>query len=203
MLIKEIDNNEDLTYEIFIDKGINLIDKVYILIKQYNLIENNTEILIKEIKKKIEIIDIKKEDFEKLNTNFLYNHTKNNKDMMKDIMDKLHSLDIYLNNYIENFKNNIYYIYLQIKEFYKNHKYYNKDFFIYYENEIKEIDKLFFIYKEIKIDDQIDELFEHINNISNNYILVRKNILSINIITKLGELLKVENKKLRIIYEDL
>jgi hypothetical protein len=203
MLIKEIDNNEDLKYDIFIDKGIKLIDKVYILIKQYNVIENNTERLIKEIKKKIEIIDIKKRKFEKLNIDFKYNHTKNNKDIIKDIMDKLHSLDNYLNNYIENFKNNIYYVYLQIKEFYKNHKYYNKDFFIYYKNEIKEIDKLFSIYKEIKIDDQIDELFEHINNISNNYILLRKNILSINIITKLGELLKIENKKLIIIYEDL
>lgn len=203
MLIKEINNNEDLRYDIFIDKGINLIDKVYILIKQYNVIENNTEILINEIKKKIEKIDIKKDKFEKLNIDFKYNHTKTNKDMMKDIMDKLNSLDIYLNNYIKNSKNNIYYIYLQIKEFYKNHEYYNKDFFIYYKNEIIEIDKLFSIYKEIKIDDKIDELFEHINDISNNYILVRKNILSINIITKLGELLKAENKKLRIIYEKL
>lgn len=203
MLIKEIDNNEDLRYDIFIDKGIILIDKVHILIKQYNVIENNTEILINEIKKKIEIIDIKKKEFEKLNIDFKYNHTKTNKDMMKDIMNKLNSLDIYLNNYIKNFKNNIYYIYVQIKDFYKNYEYYDKDFFIYYKNEIIEIDKLFSIYKEIKIDDKNDELFEHINNISNNYILVRKNILSINIITKLGELLKVENKKLRIIYEKL
>lgn len=201
--MKKIDNNEDLRYDIFIDKGINLIDKVYILIKQYNIIENNTEILINEIKKKIEIIDIKKDEIEKLNIDFKYNHTKTSKDMMKDIMKKLNILDIYLNNYIKKFKNNIYYIYVQIKEFYKNHEYYNKDFFIYYKNEIIEIDKLFFIYKEIKIDDKIDDLFEHINNISNNYILVRKIILSINIITKLGELLKVENNKLRIIYENL
>lgn len=203
MMIKKIDNNEDLRYDIFIDKGINLIDKVYIIIKQYNIIENNTEILINEIKKKIEIIDIKKEEFEKLTIDFKYNNKKSNKDMMKDIMKKLNSLDIYLNNYIKIFKNNIYYIYLQIKEFYKNHKYYNKDFFIYYNNEIIEIDKLFSIYKEIKIDDKIDELFEHIDNIYNNYILVRKNILTINIITKLGEILKIENKKLKIIYEDL
>ena len=203
MLIKEIDNNEDLRYDIFIDKGINIIDKVYILIKQYNVIENNTEILINEIKKKIVIIDTKKEEFEKLNIDFKYNHTKTNKDMMIDILNKLNSLDIYLNNYIKNFRNNIYYIYVQIKEFYKNHEYYDKNFFIYYKNEIIEIDKLFSIYKEIKIDDKIDELFEHINNISNNYILVRKSILSINIITRLGELLKVENKKLRIIYEKL
>lgn len=203
MLIKEIDNNEDLKYDIFIDKGIILIDKVYILINQYNGIEINTEILINEIKKKIEIIDIKKEVFEKLIIDFKYNNTKTNKDMMKDIMKKLNSLDIYLNNYIKNFKNNIYYIYLQIKEFYKNHEYYNKYFFIYYKNEIIEIDKLFSIYKEIKINDKIDELFEHINNISNNYILIRKIILSINIITNLGEILKVENEKLRIIYKNL
>lgn len=203
MLIKEIDNNDNLRYDIFIDKGINLIDKVYILINQYNVIEKNTEKLINEIKKKVEIIDIKKEDKEKINIDFKYNHTKTNKDMMKDIMNKLNSLDIYLNNYIKNFKNNIYYIFVQIKEFYKNHEYYNKEFFIYYKNEIIEFDKLFSIYKEIKIDDKKDELFEHINNISNNYILVRKNILSINIIIKLGELLKIENKKIRIIYEKL
>lgn len=203
MLIKEIHDNEDLTYDIFIDKGINLIDKVHILIKQYDLIENNTEILIKKIKNKIEIIDIKKKDFSKSGTDFKYKNTKNDKDIMKDIMDKLYVLDVYLNNYIDFFKNNIYYVYLQIKEIYKNSKYYNKEFFIYYKNEIEEIDKLFSIYKKIKIDDQIDELFEHIINISNNYILVRKIILCISIIIKLGELLKVENKKLRIIYEDL
>lgn len=203
MLIKEIHDNEDLTYDIFIDKGIKLIDKVHILIKQYDLIENNTEILIKKIKNKIEIIDIKKDDFSKSDTDFKYKNTKNDKDIMKDIMDKLHILDIYLNNYIEFFKNNIYYVYLQIKEIYKNSKYYNKEFFIYYKNEIEEIDKLFSIYKKIKIDDQIDELFKHIINISNNYILVRKIILCISIIIKIGELLKVENKKLRMVYENL
>lgn len=203
MLIKEIHDNEDLTYDIFIDKGIKLIDKVHILIKQYDLIKNNTEILIKKIKNKIEIIDIKKDDFSKSDTDFKYKNTKNDKDIMKDIMDKLHVLDIYLNNYIEFFKNNIYYVYLQIKEIYKNSKYYNKEFFIYYKNEIEEIDKLFSIYKKIKIDDQIDELFKHIINISNNYILVRKIILCISIIIKIGELLKVENKKLRMVYENL
>lgn len=203
MLTKEIENNDDLRYDIFIDKGIKLIDKIFILIKQYNVIENNINNLINEIKKKIEIIDIKKDDFLKLNIDFKYDHDKTNKKMIKDIMNKLNILDIYLNNYIKNFRNNIHYIYLYIKEFYKNHKYYNKEFFIYYKNEIKEIDELISIYKEIKINDKVDEIFEHINNISNNYILVRKNILSINIITKIGELLKVENEKLIIIYENL
>lgn len=203
MLIKEIENNDDLRYDIFIDKGINLIDKIFILIKQYNVIENNINNLISEIKKKIEITDIKKDDFLKLNIYLKYDHDKTNKKMIKDIMNKLNNLDIYLNNYIKNFRNNIHYIYLYIKEFYKNHKYHNEKFFIYYKNEIKEIDELISIYKEIKINDKVDEIFEHINSISNIYILVRKNILSINIITKIGELLKVENEKLLIIYENI
>jgi hypothetical protein len=74
---------------------------------------------------------------------------------------------------------------------------------MHYKNEIKEIEDLFSVYKEIEINFDGDELFEHIINISNNYVLIRKIILSINIIIKIGELLKIENNKLKIIYEDL
>lgn len=43
--------NEKLTYGIFVEKGIKLIEKIYILIYQYNTIINNTETLIDIIKK--------------------------------------------------------------------------------------------------------------------------------------------------------
>lgn len=201
----EVNEKENLTYEIFIDKAISLIDKIYILIQQYNTIKDNTEILIDKIRNKINMINIEKEVPKKLNTDYKFNYTKidKNKDIMKDIMNKLYILDAFLNNYIENFKTYISYNHLQIKELCKEDKYYNKEFFINYENEIKEIDKLISIYKEININDKTDDLFEHIINISNNYILTRKIILSINIIIKLGEILKNQNKKLKIIYEDL
>lgn len=199
--------NENLKYDVFINKGIFLIDKIYSIIKQYNTIKNNTELLINEIQKKI-IINIKEENYEFLKINSNLNNIKIDevqdiKNLIKNIMKKLYDLDILLNNYIENFKNYIYYKYLQIKELYKNDKHKNNDFFIYYENEIKEIDKMFFRYKKINTNDEINDLFEHIINISNVYVLVTKNILSINIVIKIGEILKKQNTIFKIIYKDL
>lgn len=200
--------NEKLTYEIFIDKGINIINKIYILIQQYNKMKDNTEILIDKIKKNIKIINMEKENYKKLNIdlNFNYIEIDKNKDiitLIKNIKDRLCILDLLLNNYVENFKNYISCKYLQIKELYKNNKYYNEEFCINYENEVKEIDKLIFNYREFNTDNQSDDLFGHIINISNVYILITKNILNMNIITKIGEILKKQNTVLKIIYKDL
>lgn len=202
MLVKEINNDETLTYKVFIDKGIFLVDKVYNIIDQYKKIEENTDMLIEQIKKRIRINSIEKENYEKIDINDKLNKVeiKDEKDIIKNVAEKLHNLDLYINNYIKTFKNKIYYISLNIKKIYKKE---DKEFFSYYETEIKEINMLISKYEKIILDDNLDELFEHIINISNIYILITKIIISINIIIKLGELLKIENKKLKLIYENL
>lgn len=198
MLVKEINNDETLTYKVFIDKGIFLIDKIYNIIDQYKKIQENTDMLIEQIKKRIRINSIEKENYEKIDINDKLNKVeiKDENDIIKNIAEKLHNLDLYINNYIKTFKNKIYYISLNIKKE-------DKEFFSYYETEIKEINMLISKYEKIILDDNLNELFEYIINISNIYILITKIIISINIIIKLGELLKIENKKLKLIYEIL
>jgi hypothetical protein len=202
MLVKEINNDETLTYKIFIDKGIFLIDKICNIIDQYKKIEENTDMLIEQIKKRIRMNSIEKENYEKIDINDKLNkmEIKDEKDIIKNIAEKLHNLDLYINNYIKKFKNKIYHISLNIKKIYKKD---DKEFFSCYETEIKEINMLISKYEKNILNDNLDELFERIINISNIYILVTKIIISINIIIKLGELLKIENKELKSIYENL
>lgn len=204
-IIEEIEETnferENLTYEVFIDKGINLIEKIYILIYQYNNIKDNTEILIDKIMKKIKIINIKKENYKKMdmdlkNDYIEINESKDITYLIKNIKNKLFTLNILLNNYIKNFINYTSYKSLQIKELYQKD---DTD----YENEIKEIDKLISSYGQINTNDITNDLFDHIINISNIYILITKIILCINIITKIGEILKKQNTILKIIYKDL
>lgn len=201
MLIKE-NNNEDLTYEIFIEKSIKLLDKINIILNQYNTIENNTEILIKKIKKKLKIYTKRKDTSEKSEYKTVEDR-EYDKDIMKNLMNKLYKLNMSLNKYMKRLKINIYDVYLEIQKLYENSKYYDKDFNIHYKDKIKEIEDSFSIYEKIEINNEIDDLFEHINNISNNYILTTKIVLSINIIINLGELLKLQNTKLKIIYNDV
>lgn len=198
---------ENLTYEVFIDKGIKLIEKIYILIHQYNRIKDNTEILIDEIGKKIKIINMKKENYKKLDINLKIdleiNESKDITYLVKNIKNKLYKLNILLNNYIENFKNYISYKILQIKELWQKEECYNKKDYEDYDREVKEIDKLIFQHGQINTNDITDDLFGHIINISNIYILITKNILCINIITNIGEILKKQNTILKIIYKNL
>lgn len=200
--------NEKLTYGIFVEKGIKLIEKIYILIYQYNTIINNTETLIDIIKKKINSINLKKEIFKKLDTDlnfddFEKNETKNIKYLMKNIKNRLCNLDILLNNYVKNLKNYIFHKFLQIEELYKSDNIFDKENHKNHENEIKEIDKLICFYEKFNIKDVTNDLFEHIINISNIYILNTKNILCINIITRMGEILKEQNTIFKIIYKNL
>lgn len=197
--------NENLTYEVFIDKGIKLIEKIYILIHQYNRIKDNTETLIDEIGKKIKIINMKKENHKKLDIDLkidLENYeSKDIAYLVKNIKNKLFNLNILLNNYVENFKNYISYKSLQIKELCQ--EFCDKKNYADYDRVIKEIDKLIFRYGEFNTNDITNNLFDHIINISNIYILITKNILCINIIINIGEILKKQNTILKIIYKDL
>jgi hypothetical protein len=204
MLIKEIDENEDLTYKIFIDKGLKLINKVHVIIMQYDSIINNNEKLFEKIKLSIKEINIKKETYKKTEIDDVFKnlYIDDNNDLIKKIANKLLILDIYLNNYLKKFKNNIHYTYLFIKEINKNYKY-DSESDIKYEKQVKEIDVLISFYKEIKLNDNFDDIFEHVYNISNIYILIKKIIINVNILIMLGELLKVENKQLKTIYKNL
>jgi predicted nucleic acid-binding protein len=195
MLIEEIKDNNDLTYKIFIDKGIKLIEKVEIIIEQYNKIRDNNEIMIDSIKKEI--------DFEKkinkikvLNNNESYVEEGN--DLMEKIMNKLYKLNVFLHNYIETSKKMIHDIHLNIQEIYKKLKY-DIDENITYEEDIEIFNKLFSSCKDIIIDNNND-IFKYITNISNNYKLSTKIILYINSIILLGEISKKQNIKLKNIY---
>lgn len=195
MLIEEIKDNNDLTYKIFIDKSIKLIEKVEIVIEQYNKIRDNNEIMIDSIKKEI--------DFEKkinkikvLNNNESY--LEEGYDLMEKIMNKLYKLNVFLHNYIETSKKKIHDIHLNIQEIYKKLKY-DIEENITYEEDIEIFNKLFSSCKDIIIDNNND-IFKYITNISNNYKLSTKIILYINSIILLGEISKKQNIKLKNIY---
>ena len=194
MLIEDIKDDNDLTYKIFIDKSINLLEKVYIIIEQYNKIRSNNEMLTNEIKKTIKVDENlnKKQD---LNNNPEID-IGDNENLMKNIMNKLYKLNTFLNNYIETFRNDVYNTHLDIEKIYKELGYDISEI-IYFEKDNKEFNNLFSSCKNININSNTDDIFEHINNISNNYKLTTKIILYINSIILLGEISKKQNINLK------
>lgn len=198
MLIKEIDeSNLDLSYEIFIDKSIKLLERVFIIIKQYNEIRNNNYTLTCEIKKVIKL-STKAYIFKYINNNIEIEINRD-EELMKKLMNKLFMLNTCLNNYIKDFRNDIHNTYLNIQEIYKELKYDITEITICYEKESKDFDKLFSSIKYIEINNT-DDIFEHINNISNNYKLTTRIILLIHCMLYLGELLKMQNTTLKKLY---
>lgn len=202
MLIKEIDeSNVDLSYEIFIDKSINLLEKVFIIIKQYNEIRNNNYTLTCEIKKVIKL-STKVYIFKDINNNIEID-INSGEELMKKLMNKLFMLNTCLNNYIKDFRNDMHNTYLNIQEIYKELKYDISEITICYEKESKEFDKLFSSIKYIEINNNTDDIFEHINNISNNYKLTTRIILYTHTMLFLGELLKMQNTTLKKLYNEM
>lgn len=195
MLIEDIKENNDLTYKIFIDKSINLLEKVYIIIEQYNKIRSNNKILTNEIKKIIKI-DENIDNIKDLNNNPEID-IGDNEDLMKNLMNKLYKLNTFLNNYIKTFRNDVYNTHLNIQKIYKELKYDISEIIIYYEKDNKELNNLFSLCKNIIINSNTDDIFEHINDISNNYKLTTKIILYINSIIFLGETSKKQNINLK------
>lgn len=194
--------NEELTYKVFIEKGIKLIDKSLIIICQYNTIINNTEFLINKIKNKTKLINIKEMSYKKLeiDLNFDISEIKEIKDkkiIMRKLKNKLYNLDILLNNYIKNLKSHIFYTYSLIKELS-----YEKNV-VNHEIDFNDIENLIIYYEKIETKCLTDDLFEHIINISNIYILNTKIILCINIIIGIGEILKKHNMILKTIYKKM
>lgn len=202
MLIKEIKNNENndnLTYDIFIDKGINLLEKVKVIIKQYCKIKDNNKLLINKIKDKINLKNNNKDMDDYKNNDF---NIENNENIIKNIMKKLYKLNNFLLNFINYFKYNTNNIYLIIQEISNILNYDSTKFLMNYEKEIKKVDVLFSSHKKIIIEDDSDNIFEHINNISNTYNLITNIILNIHAIIYLGEILKNQNIILRDIYKE-
>lgn len=202
MLIKEIKNNENndnLTYDIFIDKGINLLEKVKVIIKQYCKIKDNNKLLINKIKDKINLKNNNKDMDDYKNNDF---NIENNENIIKNIMKKLYKLNNLLLNFINYFKDNTNNIYLIIQEISNILNYDSTKFLMNYEKEIKKVDVLFSSHKKIIIEDDSDNIFEHINNISNTYNLITNIILNIHAIIYLGEILKNQNIILRDIYKE-
>lgn len=199
MLIEEIKDNNDLTYKIFINKSIKLLEKIYIIIEQYNKIRSNNEMLTNEIKN---IINFSKniDKIKDLNNNPEFD-IGDNEDLMKNLMNKLYKLNTFLNNYIETFRNDVYNTHLNIQIIYKELKYDISEIIMYYEKDYKEFNILFSSCKNITINNNTDDIFEHINNISNNYKLTTKIILYINSIIFLGEISKKQNTNLKNIYK--